>query len=69
MKFYLHIVDQDSGLMICRHSAPGVPDVGTEIRMGGVGHEVYYQVVKVVWCLDEQHPMGQRINVGVTDLE
>ena len=41
-----------------------VPRVGDEVRLGGAGHEEYFVVKRLVWCLDEQRADGDgRVNM------
>ena len=41
----------------------GVPRVGDEVRMGKHGHESFFVVKRVVWCMDEPHALGERVNI------
>lgn len=68
MSFYVHIIDEDANTMLTKRKMAGVPRVDDELRWGGEGHERYYRVIRVVWCLDEDHVAGQRINIAVVPI-
>lgn len=42
------------------------PRLGDELRLAD---DKYVKVVQVVWCLDEESPLGQRVNIGTELVE
>lgn len=59
---YLHIIDNKSDTIVHYAAVAQVPSVGDEIRLAD---DKIYEVIKIVWCLDEYNPVGLRVNVGV----
>jgi hypothetical protein len=64
--FYAHIIDVAAERMLAKRRLAAVPLVGHQLRLQGAH---YFEVIQVVWCLDEQSPGGrQRINIGVKEV-
>ena len=62
MSIKVHVVDKESNRVIAKPIMGGVPAIGDELRLSG---ERYYEVVHVVWILDEPESPYQRVNIGV----
>lgn len=57
-----HVIEEGTGRMLAKPRMGACPRVGDEIR---IADEVYCCVKRVVWVLDEDQKMGQRVNIGV----
>ena len=60
----IHFIDEYNNRVIAKPLASHVPDVGDEIRIGGVDNEKYYRVLRRVWVYDEE-PGVDRVNIGL----
>lgn len=61
--YKVHVIDKNTNRLIAKPIMGGVPSIGEELRLAG---ERYYEVVHVVWILDEPECPYQRVNIGVT---
>lgn len=57
----VHVINEETGATY-KTSMEQVPRPGDEVRMD---KDRYFEVSRVVWCLDED---GQRANVGVREV-
>lgn len=60
MTFYVHGFMDDKPVI--RRRMNEIPNKGDTIRFEG---EVYGIVKEVVWCMDEDCPVGQRVNIRI----
>ncbi len=60
-----HITHVNNG-MLTRCTLYEAPRLGDEIRLN---IDEYYKVIKVVWCYDEPSAIGERVNIGVEDID
>lgn len=65
-RVYAHIIHEADGKMLARRTLPHAPAIGDQFRLSETR---YVETTLVVWCLDEEHPMGQRVNIGVKDVK
>jgi hypothetical protein len=58
---YVHVFLD--GNQVGRRRMLQCPRHGDTVRLGGADNEKYAKVTEVIWCLDEESPMGQRVNL------
>lgn len=56
----MHFIDEQTQKIIAIREATQVPSPGDEIRLA---EEVFYKVMRRVWCYDES--LNDRCNLGV----
>lgn len=65
----IHVIRAEAGTSdspIAIQHVHAVPRVGDEIRLNST---TFFEVVKVVWCLDEFVHNIQRVNIGVKAID
>jgi hypothetical protein len=65
----VHFIDNDNFKTILRKLLYHIPAVGDEIRIGGVGKEKYYKVIRRVFALDEPDCPCERVNIAIEECE
>lgn len=47
---------------------PNLPRVGDTLRINGKTNDRFFGVTEVVWCLNEESPEGERVNMRLVEL-
>lgn len=45
-----------------------LPRIGDTMRFKGKNGDKYGKVTEVVWCMDEENSVGQRVNIGIESI-
>lgn len=60
--FSIHWILKNERVPLPMNSLIALPSVGDEIR---ASRNKFYTVARIVWCLDEPHEFGQRVNIEI----
>jgi hypothetical protein len=54
--------------MVINRRMPSLPRVNDTIRINGKKADRYFKVTEIVWCLNEESPEGERVNMRLTEI-
>ena len=59
-KVHGYLMTRPTPVRVIDWRMPHLPRLGDTVRLKG---EKYAKVIEVIWCLDEDSPEGQRVNL------